>query len=91
MKPKALEAFIGKEVVLDTRGPLIFLGRLSEVDEDIFTLQDCDVHDSSEAQRTKEIYILEARKTGIKTNRRRVLVRAAEVVSISLLEDIIEY
>jgi small nuclear ribonucleoprotein (snRNP)-like protein len=91
MEPKALKEFIGKDVVLDTKGPLVFLGRLVEVDEHLFTLEEADVHDSSERQGTKEVYILEARKHGIKKNRRRVLVRAREVVSISLLEDVIEY
>lgn len=91
MKPSALQNLVGKEVVLDTKGPLLFLGRLVAVEEDLFTLEDADVHDSSERHGTKEVYILEARKHGIKMNRRRVLVRAAEVVSISLLEEVIEY
>lgn len=91
MRPEALGGYVGKDVVLDTGGTLLFLGRLAKVSEDIFTLEDADVHDSSEGQGTKEVYILEARRHGIKKNRRRVLVRAAEVVSISLLQDVIEY
>ena len=72
-------------------GPLIFLGRLVAADENLLVLEDADVHDSSERQGTKEVYVLGARKDGIKKNRRRVLVRAHEVVSISLLEDVIDY
>ena len=86
-----LQDFIGKEVVLDTKSPLIFLGKLVSADEVSFVLEDADVHDSAELPKRKEIYVLEARKHGIKANRRKVVVRAHEIVSVSLLEDVIEY
>lgn len=82
---------VGKDVVLDTRGPLVYIGRLARVDEHFYEIQDVDVHDMSESQSTKERYVLEARKFGVKKNRRAVLVRKAEVVSLSRLEDVIDY
>ncbi len=87
----ALQDLLGKDVVLDTKSPLIFLGRLVAADENLFTLEEADVHDASGRQTSKEVYILEARRHGIKKNRHRVLVRADEVVSISLLEEVIKY
>ncbi len=88
---EALKGFVGREVVLDTRGPLVYLGRLERVDAHFYALADVDVHDMSEGQTTKERYVLESRKHGIKRNRAAVLVRKAEVVSLSRLEDVIEY
>lgn len=87
----ALAPLVGKDVVLDTRGPLVYLGRLEGADGYCFTLADVDVHDMQDGHTPKEKYILDARKFGIKKNRTRVLVRRDEVVSLSLLEDVIEY
>jgi small nuclear ribonucleoprotein (snRNP)-like protein len=86
-----LAAFLGQDVVLDTRGPLVYLGRLAGVDEHFFALEDVDVHDLSEGATTKERYVLDARKHGIKKSRAAVLVRKAEVMSLSRLEDVIPY
>ena len=89
--PSALDGFVGKEVVLDTSGPIVYLGRLTSADEAYITLEDTDVHDSTQGASTKEVYILEAKKHGVRRNRRRVLIRSNEVISISLLEEVIEY
>ena len=86
-----LKDFIGKDVVLDTKSPLFFIGRLVSADDTVFVLEDADVHDSAELPKRKEVYVLEARKHGIKANRRKVVVRVYEIVSISLLDDVIEY
>jgi len=86
-----LQAFLGAEVVVDTSSTYIFLGRLAGVDDYFISLEDVDVHDAQETSTTKEVYCLEARRFGIKKNRRRVLVRLDKVISISALDDIIEY
>ena len=86
-----LKPLLGKEVVVDTTTPLIYLGRLVEVGDYFITLEDVDVHDSSEATSSKEVYCIDAKKFGIKKNRRRVMVVKSIVASISLLEDVIEY
>ena len=86
-----LRQLVGEEVVLDTDSPYLYIGRLAEVDEWIIRLEDVDVHDASESRTTKEVYVIEARKFGIKKNRRSVLVRADKVISISPLIDVIEY
>ena len=91
MRSETILSYVGKDVVLDTKSPLVFLGRLAAAADDALTLEDADVHDSSQLQKSKEKYILEARKHGIKKNRHRVMVLADEVVSISLLEDVIIY
>ena len=54
-------------------------------------LEDADVHDVIAGRTSKEIYILESAKYGVKKNRHKVHVRKNEVVSLSALSDIIEY
>ncbi len=86
-----LDGFINKDVVLDTRGAILYLGKLVHVYEHFYELADADVHDVLEGRTAKELYIMEARKHGVKKNRKSVYVRKAEIVSISRLEDVIEY
>jgi len=86
-----LQELVASEVVLDTASPYLYIGRLAEVDEWFLRLEDADVHDSNETRTTKEVYILEARKFGIKKNRHNVLVRTGKVISVSLLKDVIKY
>ncbi len=83
--------YLGKPVVLDTRSAYIYMGTLEKADEVWLELVDVDVHDSSEGHSTKEKYVMEARKFGVKSNRKRVSVRREFIVSLSLLEDVVEY
>ena len=87
----ALTDLIGKDVVLDTRGPILYVGRLALVDGVFYRLEEADVHDIVEGRASKEIYLIDARKNGVKKNRKSVFVRHSEVVSISLLEDVVAY
>jgi small nuclear ribonucleoprotein (snRNP)-like protein len=88
---ETLSQFVNKPVVLDTRASFIYIGILSAVDEWFYTLTEVDVHDHSESTSTKEMYIIDTRRFGIRENRKKVLVRKNEVISISLLSDVIEY
>jgi hypothetical protein len=86
-----LESWVNQEVVLDTRGEIIYMGKLVRVLDGFFELVDADVHDVIIGRTSKELYIMDARKFGIKKNRQRVLVRRVEVVSLSLLSDVLAY
>jgi small nuclear ribonucleoprotein (snRNP)-like protein len=86
-----LAELVGQDVVLDTAGQYLYIGRLKNVDELFFELEDADVHDASESSSTKELYAIDAKKYGVKKNRKFVFVRATQVVSLSRLADIIEY
>ncbi len=85
------EGFVGCEVVVDTKTPIVYIGTLTAAEESFLVLEDVDVHDISDTQTTKELYILEAKKSGIKKNRNRVHVYLKQVVSISRLDDVIQY
>ncbi len=84
-----IRALIGKEVVLDTAGPITFLGRLAELEPHAFILTDADIRDGREGHVTKDKYICDAHAHGIQPNRKRLLVIAASVISISALEDVV--
>jgi len=88
---KGLAEFVGRVVIVDTSTPILYIGSLEEVDDFFLTLAECDVHDTNEGSSTKELYCIEAKKHGVKINRRRVKVRNALVVSVSLLDDVVEY
>ncbi|MBP7936305.1 MAG: hypothetical protein KA354_16825 [Phycisphaerae bacterium] len=84
-----LDDLVGCEVVLDTAGPIIYLGKLHSYDERGFWLQDADLHNSSEGHATREQYIVEAARDGIRTNRRYVFVLRQAVYSLSALADVV--
>jgi hypothetical protein len=84
-----LDALLGRQVVLDLAGPLLYLGTLAAVRGDCLELTDADVHDTREGHHSKEQYVAEACKLGVRPNRRRVLVIGRDVVSISLLSDVV--
>lgn len=89
-----LEHLVDKRVVLDTQGPLIYIGTLAALDERGYLLTDADVHDRSDGHSSKEHYICEAveleRSGTRRTNRRRVFVERAAVISVSALADVVD-
>lgn len=86
--PSDLEGYLGQQVVVDTRSTYIFLGTLTAVGHDCITLENVDVHDTTDSESTKDHYIMESHKLGIRTNRRSARVRLAHIVSVSLLRDV---
>ena len=79
----------GRIVVLDLNGPYVYIGTLIRWDAVYLHLEDADVHDMRDTKTTREVYLVEARRLGINSNRKLVMVRIADVVSISALEDVI--
>jgi hypothetical protein len=86
--PELIE-WIGRQVVLDTAGPVVYLGTLERIHQEGYWLTDADVHDRNDGQASKELYVLEAGLHGIRANRRRVLVMRSVVISASLLEEVV--
>jgi hypothetical protein len=93
MSKPSLDMFVGQRVVLDTPGPMIYIGHLEAYDERGYWLLDADVHDRTDGHSTKEKYVsesLELERSGApRANRRRVFVERQAVISISALEDIV--
>lgn len=86
---KGLRSLIGRKVVFDTQGPVMYLGTLRAVLSDGYWLEDADIRDRTEGHDTKERYACEARSYGIRANRRRIFVCAGAVISVSALDDVI--
>ncbi len=88
-----MEALLDRRVVLDTQGPLIFIGRFAAFDSTGYWLTDADVHDRNDGHSNKEVYVSQAcalEKSGNRNiNRRKVFVARHEIVSISALDDIV--
>ncbi len=85
------EGLIGQDVVIDTDSSFIYVGRLEGADDHFIALSTADVHDMRDSQATKEIYVLEAMKYGLRANRKLVYVARRRVVSVSLLDDVVHY
>ncbi len=88
---EGLAGLVGREVVIDTNTSYVYVGTLESVGADFLTLKNADVHDIHDSSVTKEIYIHETRKHGVRPSRERVVVRLAHVVSFSLLGDVTQY
>ena len=86
----ASHELIGRQVVIDADGLYIFLGTLTGQDSHYLILEDADVHDLRDTATSRELYVLESRRHGIRVNRRRVLIRRDEVVSLSALDDVLD-
>lgn len=85
-----LEDLIGREVVLDTAGPWVYLGMLKALDEHGFWLERADAHNVQEGHATREQYVAESGSDGIRVNRERIFVMRSAVVSVSTLADVVK-
>jgi hypothetical protein len=86
-----LEEMLGQLVVIDMRSPYVCLGKLKRIDENYLEVTDADLHDLRDTQTSRENYVAASQATGIKRNRKRLLVVRAEIVAIARLEDVVEH
>ena len=59
-------------------------------DEHFIEMKNADLHDLRDTETTRELYIADSVATGIKRNRKRVLIRRSEVVAVSALDDVVD-
>jgi small nuclear ribonucleoprotein (snRNP)-like protein len=83
-----IEEMLNEKVVIDLESHYVCLGTLSRVDEHFFELRNADLHDLRDTDSTRENYVAASVATGVKRNRKRVLISRTEVVAISRLEDV---
>jgi hypothetical protein len=86
-----LEELIGHVVVVDMKSTFVCLGKLVRTDDRYLEIHDADLHDLRDTHTTRENYVMASRETGVKRNRKRLLVATSEVVAIARLEDVVEY
>ncbi len=85
-----LEELIGQKVVLDLKSPFVCLGTLHRIHEDYLEMRNADFHDLRDTDTSRENYVAASCATGIKRNRKRVLIVRGDVVAISLLDDVVD-
>ncbi len=85
-----LAAYLNQIVVLDTQGPMIYIGTLDRIDPAYLVLTQADVHDTNDSRATKDLYLVDVRNLGVHPNRGQVIVMRAQIASISLLKDIVD-
>ena len=82
--------FLNREVVVDVEAMYVYIGEVENVSDKTVTLINADVHDLRDSETTRERYVLDTKLHGVRANRQRVLVSRTQVLSMSLLEDILE-
>ena len=85
-----LDEFVGQKVVIDLRSTYVCLGTLVRVDDSCLELRNADLHDLRDTDTTREKYVAASKATGIKRNRKRVLVVRGDVVAIARLDDVVD-
>jgi hypothetical protein len=83
-----LEEFLEHKVVIDLRSPFVCLGTLTRVDDAYLEMRDADLHDLRDTHTSRENYVAAAKATGIKHNRKRLLLVRSEIVAIARLKDV---
>jgi hypothetical protein len=85
-----LGELLGQRVVIDLRSEFVCLGTLTRVDEQFVEVKNADLHDLRDTETTRENYVASSRATGIKRNRKSVLLLRSEIVAVSRLEDVVD-
>ena len=85
-----LDEFIDQKIVLDLRGEYVCLGLLKGVSEHFLDIRNADLHDLRDTETSRENYVAASVATGVKRNRKRVLISRAELVAVSRLEDVVD-
>lgn len=82
--------FLNQIIVIDAASEFVFAGTLVGGDHRYLILADADVHDLRDSKTTRDEYVVEMRRFGIRPNRNRVHVRLDQIVSLALLNDVVE-
>lgn len=86
-----LGKYVGKQVVIDTATTYVYMGTLKAVENEHLILKEVDVHDTRTSKSTKEVYVMEAAEHGIRVNRKEATVPRRHLLSISRLDDVVQY
>jgi hypothetical protein len=84
------DEFLGQKVVIDLRSTFVCLGTFQRADEHYLEVRNADLHDLRDTDTTRENYVAASKATGIKRNRKRVLVVRNDVVAIARLDDVVD-
>lgn len=85
-----IHEFINEKVVVDLRSEFVCMGTLIKVDEHFLELKNADLHDLRDTQTSRENYVAASVATGIKRNRKRVMIFRSDVVAVAKLDDVVD-
>ena len=85
-----IQEMIGEKIVVDLSSSYVCLGTLLRIDELFLELKNADLHDLRDTDTTRENYVASSVATGIKRNRRRLLVSRGDIVAVSRMEDVVD-
>lgn len=89
-RSERLTQLVGQILVIDLSSTYVCLGRLIGFDREFLELADADLHDFRDSPATREVYVYDSVRLGIRRNRARVLLRVTEIVAITRYADILE-
>lgn len=84
------QEMVGQVVVVDLKSSYVCIGTLVAYDGQYLDMRDADLHDFRDSAATREVYVYDSVRLGIRRNRARALIRQDDVVAISRFEDIAE-
>jgi small nuclear ribonucleoprotein (snRNP)-like protein len=87
-RPAMLDEYVGEKVVIDLKSPFVCLGTLVRFDDHFLELKAADFHDLRDTDTSRENYVAASVATGIKRNRKKVLLVRADVIAVSRLADV---
>ncbi len=85
-----LDEFVGEKIVVDLRSSYVCIGTLKQFDNHYLDLRNVDLHDLRDTDTTRELYVVDSKRTGIKRNRKRLLLVREEMVGIARLDDVVD-
>lgn len=88
--PSLMAHLVGQVVVVDLKSPYVCLGKLQGFDAEFLDLRDADLHDFRDSSATREVYVYDSVRLGIRRNRARVLLRREEVVALTRFAEVSE-
>lgn len=83
-----LDELLGEKVVIDLKSAYVCLGTLARMDDHFLELKNADFHDLRDTDTSRENYVAASVATGVKRNRKRVLLSRPEVVAVARLTDV---
>ncbi len=86
----AFETLLGQVVVIDLTSRFVVVGKLRGVEGPYYIVEEADLHDLRDTTTTRDIYVLDAKRHGVNSNRKRVFVRCEGVVGLSRLADVVD-
>jgi hypothetical protein len=83
-----LDLLLGQIVVVDLISSYVCLGTLVGSDAQFLELRDADLHDFRDSPASREVYVHDSARLGIRRNRSSVLIKRDQVVAVTRFDDI---